>query len=77
MELSAKATQVLEFIEDYHAKQSIAPTIREIGMGCGLSSTSLVAHYLNQLEFAHKIKRYPNTPRGIVLQNGSNGNGQS
>ena len=67
MVLSDKATQIYEFIAEYKNRESIPPTLREIARGLEMSSTSLVAHYLDQLEAAGQIKRYPKIPRGIVL----------
>ena len=42
---------VLRYIIEYkQAHQGASPTLREIQHECGLSSTSMVRHYLHKLE---------------------------
>jgi SOS-response transcriptional repressor LexA len=51
--ISQPAAQVLEYL----AGCAIPPTHREIQQACGISSTSVVAYYLEQLEEAGLIRR--------------------
>ena len=44
-----KTEQILEFIREFCASHGFGPTIREIGMGVGLQSTSTVAGYLSRM----------------------------
>ena len=51
------AEGVYEFILRYKAlHDGVAPTLREIGVACGINSTSVVAYNLGKLEAAGKIK---------------------
>ncbi len=59
--------QILEFIEDYVEANGRPPTVREIGKGVGISSTSHVTYYLDQLEAQKWIEREPSVSRGIRL----------
>jgi len=55
---------ILDFIRDYPHQYS--PTIREIGAGVGLSSSTIHSHLI-KLEEEGYIVRRPNCPRCIVL----------
>jgi SOS-response transcriptional repressor LexA len=51
------AQGVYEFILRYkQAHDGIAPTLREIGVACGISSTSVVVYNLDKLEAVGKIR---------------------
>jgi|GEM_PF-1072291 len=56
---------ILEFIHDY--PYQYPPTIREIGAGVGLRSSSSVHQHLIKLEGLGYIERRVNCPRSIVL----------
>jgi len=56
---------ILDFIRDYPHQYS--PTVREIAVGVGLSSSSTVHQHLIKLEELGFIERKPNSPRCIVL----------
>lgn len=58
---------ILTFIEKFIDEHGYPPTIREIGAGVGISSTSLVQRYLLALERDGLIKRQPAIARGIRL----------
>lgn len=58
---------VLEFIRDFVARNPYPPTIREIGAGCGISSTSVVDYHLSLLEAEGYLTRIPSVARGIAL----------
>ena len=58
---------VLSFIGKYRSEWGIAPTYREIGAACGITSMSVVKYWLDKLEENDYIKRYPRMARGIIL----------
>ena len=58
--------RILKFIASY--PYSYPPTVREIGEGVGLSSSSSVHHCLRKLEQLGCIERRPNSPRCITLK---------
>ena len=60
-----KTEQILEFIREFCASHGFGPTIREIGRGVGLHSTSTVAGYLNRMTRDGLITSIPGTPRSI------------
>jgi len=64
---SAALDAVLTFIRFHQDEQGYPPTIREIMVGCRLSTTSLVNHYLNKLAAQGLIERVDGTARGIRL----------
>ena len=65
--LSPRQHQVLAFIRDFLRENDYPPTIREIGLGCQISSTSVVNYNLNKLEECGLIKRNQRVSRGIQL----------
>jgi SOS-response transcriptional repressor LexA len=44
-----KSIRVLRFIHGYKTENKYPPTIREVGEGCGISSTSVVNYYVTKL----------------------------
>lgn len=68
--MSERTEQVLLYLRAYKAAYDAAPTYREIAVGCGLSTTSLVRYHLDLLERAGLIKRRVNVARGIQLVEG-------
>ena len=56
---------MLEFIKAHIARTGQSPTIREMGEGAGISSTSVVHYHLKALEKLGLVEREPNTIRGI------------
>lgn len=60
--------RVLSFIRDYWAERGYPPTVREIQVGCGLSSTSVAAYHLRVLERQGQLRREPETSRGLQLR---------
>ena len=60
-----RTEQILEFIREFCASHGFGPTIREIGRGVGLQSTSTVAGYLNRMTRDGLITSIPGTPRII------------
>lgn len=57
--------KVLGFIRKFINENGYSPTVREIQFGCKISSTSVVAYYLNGLEDMQRITRIPRAPRTI------------
>lgn len=56
---------ICQFIIDYTAIHTYAPTIREIGAGVGLKSSSNVHSHLKQLEIEGRIETKAYCPRAI------------
>ena len=60
-----KTAQILHFVQEFTAEHGFGPTIREIGIGVGLRSTSTVADYLVRMTRDGLITSIPGTPRSI------------
>ena len=56
---------IIDFIRDY--PHQYPPTVREIGAGVGLRSSSIAHHHITELVKLGFIERRPNSPRCIVL----------
>lgn len=65
--LSARQERVLEFIRRFVREHSYPPTLREIGLATGISSTSVVDYNLNALQKMGYLRRDPEISRGIKL----------
>jgi len=65
--LGERHQRILDFIETYQRKHKHPPSIREIGESCGISSTSVVNYYLDQLERTGHIERDRKISRGVRL----------
>ena len=65
--LSARQVKMLEFITDFVKEHPYPPSVREIQLGCGISSTSVVDYNLHILRREGYIKRSPDISRGIQL----------
>ncbi|GMA07452.1 LexA repressor [Tetragenococcus halophilus subsp. flandriensis] len=59
--------EVLKFIHTIVSQKGYPPTVREIGEGVSLSSTSTVHGHLSRLEKKGMIQRDPTKPRAIEL----------
>lgn len=66
-DLSEKQAQILEFLQDYIDEKEYPPSIRDIQIGCGISSTSVVDYNLRRLEEKGYIRRDREISRGIEL----------
>ncbi|MHA2046498.1 MAG: LexA family protein [Candidatus Thorarchaeota archaeon] len=62
-----RTDEVLEFIQDYISSNLYPPTIREIGDGCDISSTSVVVYHLDKLEKYGFIERKRNRASSIRI----------
>lgn|SRR5574341_583554 len=65
--LGERHQRILDFIDAYQRKHKHPPSIREIGENCGISSTSVVNYYLDQLEKSGQIERDRKISRGLRL----------
>jgi repressor LexA len=65
--LSERHKKILKVLEKYQAESGYPPSIREIGKQTGISSTSVVNYYLNQLEEEGYIERDRKISRGVRL----------
>lgn len=66
-ELSARQRNILEFIRNYLRERDYPPSIREIQIGCGISSTSVVDYNLRALERLGHLRRDRDISRAIEL----------
>jgi repressor LexA len=74
--LSDRKRRILEYLGEYQVQFGFPPSIREIGEKTGITSTSVVNYYLDQLEKAGYIERESHISRGIRLVKGMvDGNG--
>jgi len=65
--LSERQQSMLRFIRDYIGEHARPPTVREIGLAVGISSTSVVDYNLRVLERDGHLKRERELSRGIEL----------
>lgn len=65
--LSDKQRDILGFIDRFMDDRSYPPTIRDIQVGCRISSTSVVDYNLNILEREGYLRRHAEVSRGIEL----------
>jgi len=62
-----KHIKVLEFLQKYQAENGRPPSIREIGEDVGISSTSVVNYYLDQLKKWGYLERDDRVSRGLRM----------
>src|SRR5438128_3961871 len=65
--LSTRQSQILDFVHHYVLDHAYPPSVREIGDGVGISSTSVVDYNLRVLAKRGYIRRDPEISRGIEL----------
>lgn len=63
--LGPRHHKILEFLKEYQGENKYPPSIREIGEKTGISSTSVVNYYLDQLEKLGMIERDRKISRGV------------
>jgi repressor LexA len=68
--LSAKQKSILEFIRHFIRDKDYPPSIRDIQLGCNISSTSVVDYNLKALERLGHIRRDREVSRAIELLDG-------
>ena len=66
-ELSTKQARIVEFIREFIEEKDYPPSIRDIQIGCGISSTSVVDYNLRRLEEKGLLRRDREVSRGIEL----------
>jgi len=66
-DLSPKQQKILQFIRDFVREKDYPPSIRDIQVGCGISSTSVVDYNLKALERRGLIRRDREISRAIEL----------
>ena len=69
--LSAKQQAILEFLRQFIRDKDYPPSIRDIQLGCEISSTSVVDYNLKALERLGHIRRDREVSRAIELLDGS------
>jgi repressor LexA len=70
--LGERHQKILDFLSEYQRANKYPPSIREIGERTGISSTSVVNYYLDQLEKKGMIERDRKISRGVRVS-GPNG----
>ena len=65
--ISAKQTEILNYIKECILKKGYPPAVREIGAAVRLKSTSSVHSHLESLEKNGYIRRDPTKPRAIEI----------
>ncbi|MCX7682728.1 MAG: transcriptional repressor LexA [Anaerolineae bacterium] len=65
--LSEKQREILAFIREYVEENGYAPSIREIALSVGISSTSVVSYNLRRLEELGYLSRDRMVSRGLKL----------
>jgi repressor LexA len=65
--LGERHQRILDFLQEYQRMNKYPPSIREIGNKTGISSTSVVNYYLDQLEKRGLIERDRKISRGVRL----------
>ena len=68
--LSDKQQLIVDFLEMFIAEHDYPPSIRDIQIGCAISSTSVVDYNLKRLEEKGLIRRDREVSRAIELLNG-------
>ncbi|MEX2158717.1 MAG: transcriptional repressor LexA [Dehalococcoidia bacterium] len=69
--LSGKQQSILDFLRKFIRDKDYPPSIRDIQLGCGISSTSVVDYNLKALERLGYIRRDREVSRAIELLDGS------
>jgi repressor LexA len=63
--LSERHIKIMDLLQEYAEKEGYPPSIREIGISTGITSTSVVNYYLEQLEKWGYIERDRHISRGL------------
>ena len=75
--LTRRQGEILAFIKRHSAERGYPPTVRDIGRGVGLTSSSTVHAHLANLEKVGALRRDPTKPRAMeVLDGGGAGRGR-
>ena len=65
--LGERHQRILDFLRVYQSENKYPPSIREIGEKTGISSTSVVNYYLDQLKKMGYLERDTRVSRGLRL----------
>lgn len=65
--LNPRQRQIIDFLREHARTHAYPPTVREIGLAVGLSSSSTVQNHLNSLEAKGYIKRDPTKSRTVEV----------
>lgn len=65
--LSERQAAIIRFVQKYMQEHNHAPSIREIGEGVGISSTSNVVYHINRLIDHGYMYKQPGTSRTLVV----------
>jgi repressor LexA len=65
--LNPRQRQIIEFLREHTRTHAYPPTVREIGLAVGLSSSSTVQNHLNSLEAKGYIRRDPTKSRTVEV----------
>ncbi|MDY6821410.1 MAG: transcriptional repressor LexA [Deferribacterota bacterium] len=66
--MTSKQKKYIEFINSFIEKNDYPPTIREIALGLGVSSTSSVKKMLDRLKAVGAIEKKTNKARGLEVK---------
>ncbi|HWR40309.1 MAG TPA: transcriptional repressor LexA [Patescibacteria group bacterium] len=69
--LGNKQRQILDYIKENLRSKGYPPSVREIGLAVGLSSSATVHSHLEKLETLGHIRRDPTKPRAIEVMDES------
>jgi repressor LexA len=69
-QLNPRQRQILDFLREHTQSHPSPPTVREIGLAVGLSSSSTVQNHLNTLEQRGYIHRDPSKSRTVEVVDG-------
>jgi len=65
--LNPRQRQIIDFLREHARTHAYPPTVREIGLAVGLSSSSTVQNHLNSLEGKGYIRRDPTKSRTVEV----------
>ena len=65
--LTERQREILDYLRKMLREKAYPPTVREIGLAIGLSSSSTVQNHLNTLERKGYIQRDPSKSRAIEM----------
>lgn len=68
MDKKDKKIEILNFITNYQKKNGLSPSIREIGDGVGLKSSSTVFYHLHVLKTQKRIDFRDKCARSIIIK---------
>jgi repressor LexA len=66
--LTPRRRKIMKVIDESVQRNGYSPSLREIGDGAGLASTSSVAHQVAKLEELGLVSREPGRPRTILVR---------